>query len=80
MVAKGLSVRQTEQLVRSLNNPKSPKVSPSNTRLQQDVIAQLTEILSTKVTVSENAKGKGKIVINYNNEDELTAIIRQITH
>lgn len=78
VVTKSLSVRQTEALVRSLQNPKKPQEKPEATSQHKAIIANLTQKLSTKVTLSENAKGQGKIVINYNNSDELESIIAHL--
>lgn len=79
VVAKGLSVRETEQLVRNLSKPKtekssSSKLDPDTRRLQED----LSEKLGAKVQFQHSAKGKGKMVIHYNNLDELDGILNHI--
>ncbi|MEW5756877.1 MAG: ParB/RepB/Spo0J family partition protein [Pseudomonadota bacterium] len=76
VVAKGLSVRETEQLVRRLQKgedaPKAkPKEDPDVARLQQD----LSEKLGAKVLFQHGPKGKGKMVIHYNSLDELDGIL-----
>jgi ParB family chromosome partitioning protein len=77
IVAKGLSVRDTEELVRRLQLPASmrqpaPKVvDPDIKRLQQE----LTHKLRLKVAISSNAKGKGKLVIQYSNLTELDKVL-----
>ena len=78
VVAKGLSVRQTELLVRTLQNPTEPKAKPELTSKHERIVEDLTRLLSTKVTLSENAKGQGKIVISYNDAKELKAIVKQL--
>jgi len=78
VVAKGLSVRQTEMLVRTLQNPTEPKTKPELTSTHERIVDDLTRLLSTKVTLSENAKGQGKIVISYNDAKELKAIVKQL--
>ena len=78
VVAKGLSVRQTEMLVRTLQNPTEPKAKPELTSTHERIVDDLTRLLSTKVTLSENAKGQGKIVISYNDAKELQAIVKQL--
>ena len=78
VVSKGLSVRQTEMLVRSLQNPVEPKEKGEISSKYERIADDLTKLFSTKVTVSENAKGKGKIVINYNDAKELKAIVKQL--
>ena len=39
---------------------------------------KLSEKLNAKVQLSANNKGKGKLVINFDSEDELNAIIEKI--
>jgi len=78
VVVKGLSVRQTELLVRTLQNPAEPKAKPELTSKHERIVDDLTRLLSTKVTLSENAKGQGKIVISYNDAKELKAIVKQL--
>jgi ParB family chromosome partitioning protein len=77
IVAQGLSVRDTEELVRRLQLPESmtkPEVKPIDPdikRLQQD----LTHRLRLKVAIQCNAKGKGKLVIQYTNLTELDKLL-----
>ena len=76
---KGLSVRETEQLVRSLNKPESQKVKkagldPDTRRLQED----LSEKLGAKVVFQHGNNGKGKMLIHYNSIDELDGILEHI--
>ncbi|UZE96169.1 ParB/RepB/Spo0J family partition protein [Alkalimarinus alittae] len=79
VVAKSLSVRQTEALVRKLQEEKdhpkeTKKVDPDIRRLQQD----LSERIGAKVAINHNAKGKGKLVIEYSSVDELDGILNHI--
>jgi len=82
VVSRGLSVRETEQLVRKLLQPKeashsavsSNSLDPDTRQLQE----QLSEKLGAKVQFQHSAKGKGKLVINYNNLDELDGILQHI--
>ena len=76
---KGLSVRETEQLVRQLNKPASDKpekagLDPDTRRLQDD----LSEKLGAKVIFQHGANGKGKMQIHYNSIDELDGILEHI--
>ena len=74
VVKKGLSVRETEALVRRLLNPpkrRSRTVDPDILRLQDD----LAETLCARVRIQHGPKGKGKLVIAYNSADELEGII-----
>ncbi|MDH5396256.1 MAG: ParB/RepB/Spo0J family partition protein [Gammaproteobacteria bacterium] len=76
---KGLSVRETEQLVRRLNKPGSEKAEikatdPDTRRLQED----LSEKLGAKVVFQHGSNGKGKMLIHYNSIDELDGILEHI--
>ena len=78
---KGLSVRETEALVRKLSTAKPdiedrepPRADPNITRLEQD----LTDKLGARVHLQHGAKGRGKLVINYNSLDELDGILAHI--
>ncbi|MCW8195576.1 ParB/RepB/Spo0J family partition protein [Proteobacteria bacterium 005FR1] len=79
VVAKDLSVRQTESLVRRIQQEQT-KAVPAQ-RIDPDV-KELEESLSEKVgvpvTLQHNAKGKGKLVLRYNNLDELDGILAHI--
>ena len=80
VVAKGLSVRQTESLVRKLQEESSSS-AVEKTEPSAD-IKQLEEELSQKlgagVMVQHGAKGKGKLVIKYNNLDELDGVLAHL--
>lgn len=76
---KGLSVRETEQLVRRLNKPEPEKaektgLDPDTKRLQDE----LSEKLGAKVVFQHGNKGKGKMLIHYNSIDELDGILDHI--
>ncbi len=79
VVGKGLSVRQTEALVRSLQaggkaQPAAPALDPNIRQLQND----LSQRLGAKVQIQHGAKGSGKLVLNYNSLDELDGILSHI--
>ena len=80
VVGKGLSVRQTEALVRKwvADQDKPPvaqkKLDPDIRSLQDD----LSQKLGAKVQIQHSAKGKGKVVLNYNSLDELDGILSHI--
>jgi ParB family chromosome partitioning protein len=77
IVAKGASVRETEELVRRMQMPANltsvdtKLVDPDIKRMQQD----LTHKLHLKVAIQCNAKGKGKLVIQYSNHTELDKLL-----
>jgi ParB family chromosome partitioning protein len=82
VVSRGLSVRETEALVRRLQSGKSAStkkggdtvMDPDIRRLQDD----LADKLCAKVAIQHSAKGKGKLVISYNSVDELEGILVHI--
>jgi ParB family chromosome partitioning protein len=75
---KGLSVRETENLVKRLLSPKvvrkSLALSPDVKHLQNS----LSDRLNAKVSIQCNKQGKGKLIIQYNNLDELDGILKHI--
>jgi len=79
VVARGLTVRQTEALVRQWLNGK-PKVEtpakadPDISRLEQ----RLAERLGSPVQIKHGQKGKGQLVIRYNSLDELQGVLAHI--
>jgi len=79
VVSRALTVRQTEALVRNLQSGSGKKEvdsrpNPDVQRLER----MLGEKLGAKVAIQHSAKGKGKLVINYTNLDELDGIIAHI--
>ena len=78
VVAKALTVRATEKLVRSVLAPK-PEAQPKEK--DPDVLQleqQLAQNLGAKVEINYNQKGKGKLVISYTSLDELDGILEKI--
>jgi len=77
---KGLSVRQTEALVRRLTSEsatvKSQQASDPDIKNLED---NLAEILGAKVMIQHTAKGKGKVMVKYNSLDELDGILAHIS-
>ena len=82
VAAQGLSVRETEKLVRRFQQeqdappPAKPKrdADPNVRRLQDD----LTDRLGARVQIQQGTKGNGKLVIAYNSLDELDGILAHI--
>jgi ParB family chromosome partitioning protein len=80
VVRNGLSVRETEKLVRRLQGQetkpvnKEKVVDPNIRSLEQD----LTDKLGASVRLQSASKGKGKLVISYNSLDELEGILEHI--
>jgi len=84
VIKQGLSVRETEKLVKKTlgnNDENTPaekavkKIDPNVMRLQES----LGEKLGAEVVIQQSSKkGKGRLVINYNTLDELDGIIDHI--
>ena len=77
IVSKGLSVRDTEKLVKSILNPKQVKLPiPSAEAAISDAIAnKLREKMGTKVSINHKKNGKGKIEIEYYSQEELERLL-----
>lgn len=81
VVGRGLSVRQTEMLVRNIQDQKNQKTVEAPAAPSADIRRleeQLADTLGAGVNIQHTAKGKGKLVINYNNLDELDGILAHI--
>jgi ParB family transcriptional regulator, chromosome partitioning protein len=77
---KGLSVRDTEALVRRIISPRSSE-SGIPTAVDPDIHRLETEIadkLGAKVAFQHAASGKGKLIVSYNSLDELEGILAHI--
>ena len=79
IVNNRLSVRQAEEAVKHFKSPKEisiskePKTLPNNLRRAEKTLA---DALALKVEIKSSAKGdKGKIVLNFDNEEELEKIL-----
>jgi len=77
-VAKALTVRETEKLVRSILEPVPAKEIAEKDPDVKQLEQQLAENLGAKVEINYNKKGKGKLVISYTNLDELDGILNRI--
>nr|WP_322940601.1 ParB/RepB/Spo0J family partition protein [Pseudomonas sp. s4] len=78
VVARGLTVRQTEALVRQWLSakpaPVKAKGDPDISRLEQ----KLAERLGSPVQIKHGSKGKGQLVIRYSSLDELQGVLAHI--
>ncbi len=85
VISKGLSVRQTERLVKAVAkaeaDPESASGQSHQSRQSKADIAHLQEDLSTRlgarVVIRHGAK-KGRVVIHYHSLDELDGILERI--
>ena len=77
---KGMSVRETEALVRRHLNPDAA-ASKVSTRVDPDIQRlsdELSERIGAPVVLETKAGGKGKLVISYSSLDELDGILGRI--
>ena len=81
VVAKSLSVRQTEALVRRVQQEKPGQKSTGQAALDPNIRAlqdDLAERLGARVSIAHGQRGKGKLVIEYSSLDELDGILGHI--
>ncbi len=79
VVARQLSVRQTEALVRQLQSAVKEKAKPVPVDPDIRFLEQrLSDQLGSKVAIQHNSKGGGKLVINYGSSDELEGILTHL--
>ena len=80
VVDKGLSVRDTEKLVKSILHPKQKKlpIPTQNTAEMQRLEEKMKEIFGTKVSINHKANGKGKIEIDYYSTEEFERLFELI--
>ena len=75
---KGLSVRETEQLVRKALNPAkkaAPVVKDPDIRKLEN---ELSEKLGAAVNIHQKTRNKGRLEISYSSLDELDGILSHI--
>lgn len=81
-VAKNqMSVRETEKLVKKLisADDNANKKAPAKKALEVLKLEEsLSQTLGANVNIQYNTKGKGKLVVEYNNLDELDGILEHI--
>lgn len=76
-----LSVRDTEKLVKNIQNEKpdapvsAKKIDPQLEAVYRDLEEQMKSILGTKVFINPKDEKKGKLEIEYYSQDELDRII-----
>lgn len=83
VVARALSVRETERLIKhyqqpdvsgSADSPKKAPLDPNIKKLQR----QLSDELNADVVIQHGAGNKGKLIIHYHNLDTLDGILLRI--
>lgn len=87
-VEKGLSVRQTEELVRGINleAPSTPSVREANDKRSSEgdiflrkIQDQISSSLGTRVSIIRTKEGKGEIAIKFYNDTDLERLVELLT-
>lgn len=87
-VAKGLSVRQTEELVRSVNDttikpPSAEKAAniraSDNDIFLRKITDKISSTLGTRVSIIRTKEGKGEIAIKFYNDTDLERLVELLT-
>lgn len=81
VVDKGLSVRQTEALIRGLSQPGKPSSAASSSQQDPDTARlerRITEHLGAPVQIKHSAQGKGELTIKYSSLDELDGVLKHL--
>jgi ParB family chromosome partitioning protein len=76
VIEQALSVRQAEELVRRLREPRVASAAPTSRQLDPDlerVEDDLRRRLGTKVTLARSRKG-GRIIIEFYSDEELAQL------
>ncbi len=87
VIDKELSVRDTEKQVRKsldnnsvINSDETVKLTTATSNPNIDkLMQQLASHINSKVSIKAGKNGKGKLVINYKNTDELESILQNIS-
>ncbi len=78
VATKELTVRETEALIKKIQNPEAEKAIKEKDQKSINIEKDLTDKLGLKVTVSHNKKGKGKVTIAYSELAELEQFLEKI--
>ena len=78
VATKELTVRETESLIKKIQNPVAEKEKVEKAIETIELEQGLAEKIGAKVAISHNSKGKGKLVISYENIAKLEEILAKI--
>ena len=76
--ARGLSVRETEALVRRLGRAPAARRKPSADRDLARLEEEVSERLGTTVEIRSGRKGKGQIVLHFSGLDHLDELLKKL--
>ena len=86
-VANGFSVREVEQLVRTFaeigykqtSKPQNTTIPNSMPFASQQKIHHLSKYLEKDINIKRNKKGKGKLIIPFNSDDDFISLMEKIS-
>jgi ParB family chromosome partitioning protein len=78
VVTKELTVRETESLIKKVQNPESNKEEKSKDKKIIAFEENVAQKIGGNIAIAHNKKGKGKLVISYANMAEFEAIMAKI--
>ncbi len=78
VATKELTVRDTEALIKKIHNPVAEKEKVEKAIETIELEQGLADKIGAKVAISHNKKGKGKLVISYENLAKLEEILSKI--
>ncbi|MEK9566591.1 MAG: ParB/RepB/Spo0J family partition protein [Flavobacteriaceae bacterium] len=78
IVKKGLSVRETEALVRNTKKPKSTPTSTYQPAYIQQAAEELNTLFNAPVSVNANSQGQGQLKIRFESQEQLQHILNKI--
>jgi ParB family chromosome partitioning protein len=78
IVKKGLSVRETEALVRKSKVPKQISKTPYQTAYVLQAADDLEKLFDTPVSVNANSLGQGQLKISFESQEKLQNILNKI--
>lgn len=79
VLSAGLSVKKTEEVVKSINQPKSKKTKAELPENYRKIVNNIASKLKTKVDIKfDSKKNKGKLIIDFNDEELLNKILNSI--
>ena len=86
IIANGYSVREVEQLSKEFSTriykrtSKNKSIPTPPPFLQQKMIHDLSKNINTLIELKRNKKGRGKLIITFNDDEDLIRIIEKISN
>lgn len=80
IIKQSLSVRQTEDMVKGINNPKAPKEVAEEEFAEgyTHLVEQLERVFCQDISIKKNNKGGGKIVIGFESDEDIEKFINNL--